>query len=126
MFELLEKIRAKSPRVKKQIAFLLSFSFAGIIFTVWVMAIYPNFKSVEDKNAQVAKLEPSPTGAFINIISSSFSAVANKVSSAKEALTSFSTSMEHYSATTTPEDNTASVISSLSTTTSTVSTTTEQ
>ena len=117
MFELLDKIRSKSQRTKKQVAFLVSLSFVGIIFVIWLTAIYPNLKFTEDQQAKMAKLAPSPTSAFMDTITNGFSGIVKQISSVKDAIKNFTTVPEHYSSTSTPVDSTASVISSISTTT---------
>ena len=44
MFNALEKLRQKPESVKKQIAFAVALSFAGIIFLVWLTVVYPDLR----------------------------------------------------------------------------------
>ena len=101
MFELIEKLRAKPERVKKQIAFSVAFFLVGIIFVVWLGVIFPNWRGEQTKQDNVAKLEPSPISSFRETLSSSFKTLGSEFSRLKAAVSSFSTSPEHYSATST-------------------------
>ena len=53
MFPLIEKLRQKPSRTKKQIAFVVSFLLAGVIFVIWLSIIYPAI------GAQFSKIKES-------------------------------------------------------------------
>ena len=112
MFNLIEKLRQKSPRLKKQIAFLTSFSLAGIIFVIWLSIIYPDFRQTQANEQKASSLEPSPISAFGETFSSGISAIKDQFSQLKGAISSFSTDPAHYSASTSPANMTATSINS--------------
>ena len=99
MFEFIEKLRAKSSRGKKQIAFLTAFSISGAIFVIWLVAVYPDFISTKLKQDNAKKLEPSPLSAFEDTLASSFSALGEEIGQLKESIKLFSVTAEHYSTT---------------------------
>ncbi len=101
MFELIERLRAKSESTKKKIAFLAAFSLAGIIFIIWLSVVYPDWKNNQSKEDSVSKLEPSPISAFEETLSNSFSAIGGEFNKLKASISSFSTSPEYYSTTST-------------------------
>ena len=108
MFELLEKIRQKPERTKKQIAFLTSFFVAGLIFVVWLSVIYPNWLSTKTKEEKVVVTEPSPISTLGNMFSTTFSAIDEQFANIKQAVSSFTTEPAYYSATGTDSEITAS------------------
>ena len=100
MFELIEKLRQKSDRTKKQIAFLVALFFAGIIFVVWLSVVYPNFRQDQIVEQKVAKLEPSPIATFGETISSSFFGITEQFREMKSSISSFFGSVTYQSSTT--------------------------
>ncbi len=86
MFDYIEKLRQKSPRAKKQIAFTTAFCFAGIIFTVWAVAIYPNFKQGLLREQKVESAEPSPTSALSANLYSGFESLKDQFTNMKEKI----------------------------------------
>ena len=116
MFEILDKLRRKSDRTKKQIAFFTAFSLAGIIFVVWLSVIYPDFRQTTDKEKKVNNLEPSPISNFNNKFIDGFMGVKDQFSQIKEAISSFSTLPAYYTATTT-ENLSTTTSGNISTTT---------
>ena len=118
IFDFLDRIRKQTPRVKKQVAFLVSFSFCGIIFVVWLTVIYPNFRRDQQREAVAQSIEPSPISTFSQTFDTALSAIGEQFSKIKETISTFSTAVEYYSATTSGENMLASPIStSISTTT---------
>ena len=101
MFEIIEKLRRKSDRAKKQIAFLCAFFVAGFIFVMWLGVVYPNFKKQEVLDSKVAKLEPSPWTAFGATLSDGISAIGSEFSRLKSTVSSLSTTT-YYKASTSP------------------------
>jgi len=108
LFDLLEKIRQKPERAKKQIAFLISLFVAGLIFVVWLSVIYPNWISIKTKEEKVVATEPSPISTLGNMFSTTFSAIDEQFASIKEAISSFTTEPAYYSATDTNSEITGS------------------
>ena len=70
MFQLIEKLRQKSEGTKKQIAFLIAFTLAGVIFVIWHSVIYPDFRDNQNLAEKAVKTEVSPLSNFNNNISS--------------------------------------------------------
>jgi len=98
MFDLIEKLRAKPDSTKKQIAFLVALSVAGIIFVIWLSVIYPDWKEGEIKESNVAKIEPSPLSGFTSNFSNGLTSIKEQFSKLKESVSSFSNSPEYYRA----------------------------
>ena len=103
MFDYIEKLRQKPEHIKKQIAFLISLLFAGIIFIVWLTVIMPGFEQQKQIDDRVAKSEPSPFSTFIGMLSSGTSAMSDQVSKIKELSSSLFGGVE-YIATTSPSN----------------------
>ena len=101
MFNFLEKLRAKPERVKKQMAFLISFLIVGIIFVVWLSVIYPDFRQNQLTEQKVKNFEPNPASSFSATFSSGISAIKEQFNKIKESISSFSTKPAYYSASTT-------------------------
>lgn len=99
MFGLIEKLRVKPDRAKKQIAFLIAFLFAGIIFVVWLSAIFPSWRQGQLKEAAASNLEPSPISTFIGTFSSGISAISAEFGQLKDSISSFSTAPAYYNST---------------------------
>ncbi len=95
MFDLIEKLRQKPESSKKKIAFLTSFSLAGLIFVIWLSVIYPDF-SFKEKQKQVAN--SNNTGmfsSFMSNISEGIGGIKEQLNSVKDLVSSISTST-HY------------------------------
>ena len=92
MFEIIEKLRQKPDRTKKQIAFLVALLFAGIIFVIWLTVVYPSFKQDQKKVDAVSKLEPSPLKALGETFSTGASALGEEFGKLRETISSFTTS----------------------------------
>lgn len=103
MFELIEKLRRKPEYLKKQIAFLTALFIAGIIFTIWLSVIYPDFKKKQEKLNYVSNLEPSPLGTLSETFRNGFSAIGEQFTSLKESVSSITTTKPVYYSTTTNE-----------------------
>ena len=103
MFQLIEKLRHKPNSTKKQIAFLVALSFAGIIFIVWLSVVYPDFRQSQEAEQRVADLTPSPISGFMASITTGFSAIGEQIAKMKDTMTSFSIDPAYYSATSTTE-----------------------
>lgn len=101
MFELIERLRSKSDRTKKQVAFLAALFVAGVIFVIWLSVIYPDFRKRQKKNDEVSKLEPSPLGTLGETFKTGFSAIGEQFTSLKESVSSLTTSPVYYSTTST-------------------------
>ena len=126
MFEIIEKLRQKSPRIKKQIAFLTSFSLAGIIFVIWLSVIYPDFRKTQANEQKASSLEPSPISTFGETLGTGISAIKEQFGKLKNGISSFTTDPAHYSATypgasTTDTTMSAATIESLNFTSTTTS-----
>ncbi len=103
MFKLIENLRSKSDRTKKQVAFSIAFFFSGIIFVFWLGIIYPDFRDSTNKEKMVASLEPSPVSVFGDTLSEGISSIQNQFSALKDGVTSFATNSTYYNATSTEE-----------------------
>jgi hypothetical protein len=101
MFELLEKLRQKSEKTKKFVAFLSAFFVAGIIFVVWLSVLYPNWKYGQMKEAKVVSLQLSPVSRFGETFSTAMSSMGEQFSQIKNVISSFSSSTIYYNATNT-------------------------
>ena len=88
MFNYIEKLRQKNDKVKNRIAFMVSFTFAGIIIFIWITAIYPNIQKQKEINDRISAIEPSPFSTFFSIFSQGSSVVNEQISKIKEASTS--------------------------------------
>lgn len=117
MFELIERLRRKSDRTKKQVAFLTALFVAGVIFVVWLSVIYPDFRKKQQKINYVSNLEPSPLGTLGDTFRTGLSAIGEQFTSLKEAVSSITTSPSYYSTTSV---TTNEVVLSTTTTESTV------
>ncbi len=101
MFELIERLRNKSDRTKKQVAFFVSIFIAGMIFIVWLSVIYPDFRKRQKKNDEVSNLEPSPLGTITETFVTAFSAIGEQFADLKESVSYITTSPAYYSTTST-------------------------
>lgn len=93
MFEIIEKLRQKPDRTKKQIAFLVAFLLTGIIFIIWLSVIYPSFRQDQKKLDAVAKIEPSPLQALGETFSTGASALGEEFGKLRETISSFTTNL---------------------------------
>jgi hypothetical protein len=106
MFEYLEKLRAKPPKTKKKVAFLVSFSLAGIIFVVWLTIIFPDFKQTQDKIDNGSSTSTSPFSHFKEMFSNSFYEASDNFKNAKETVSSIGKTPELNATTTATTTNT--------------------
>ena len=106
MFEYIEKLRQKSEKSKRWIAFLTSFSFAGLIFVVWLSVIYPDFRFQEKQRQTATVNEASPVGSFFSNMKEGFAGVKKQVDDIKGIVSGMSSSTYYVSnnATDTPVD----------------------
>jgi hypothetical protein len=91
MFQFLEKLRQKSDRGRKQIAFIIALFFTGLIFVVWLSIIYPSWYQVESKQGAASKLEPGPIDTLSQIISGGVSSIGSEINKAKDSYSQTST-----------------------------------
>ena len=110
MFNFLEKLRQKPAYIKKQVAFFIAFSVAGIIFVVWLSVIYPDFRQRQDQQEKISQLEPSPVSSFTQTISSGISGIKDQIGQLKSAVSSFTSDPLHYKAPAPETDMTASAV----------------
>ena len=101
MFNTLEKLRQKPESVKKQIAFAVALSFAGIIFLVWLTVVYPDLRKEKTQNDKLNNLEKIPVTSFTETFSGRFSGIVGEFKKVKELISSFKIGPEYYRATTT-------------------------
>lgn len=101
MFELIERLRRKPDRTKKQVAFLAALFVAGVIFVIWLSVIYPDFRKRQKNIDRVANLEPSPLGTLGETFRTGFSAIGEQFTSLKESVSSITSSPAYYSTTST-------------------------
>ena len=85
LFDLIEKMREKPEKVKNRIAFGVAFSFALIIFLLWLTVIMPDFSASRSRENKAVADEPSPLSTFGAAISSGFSAIGGQFSNLKNA-----------------------------------------
>ncbi|MBA3732838.1 hypothetical protein H0W91_00495 [Patescibacteria group bacterium] len=91
MLEILEKVRQKSPRQKKQIAFSFAFFISGLIFVIWLSVIYPDFRQKQIQTQNASSLEPSPLSTFGETLTGGFKAIKDTLSSIKNSSVYYST-----------------------------------
>ncbi len=103
MFELIEKLRKKSDRTKKQVAFLTAFTFASLIFGVWVTIVFPDWRYAQNQEAKADKATPSPTSAISGTFSEGISAIQSQLAQLRQAVDSYSPEPEHYTASSTSD-----------------------
>jgi hypothetical protein len=101
MLDFLENLRNKPARLKKQIAFLVALTLAGVIFVIWLSVIYPNWRA--DQVTTPTPTEPSPLSLFSTKFSAGLSAVSDQFSKIKDVISSFSTSPTFYVSSSTNE-----------------------
>lgn len=104
MFEYLEQLRQKPKGVRKRVAFLVSFSFAGLILLVWTTVVYPNFSSKQEKQGKVTSSQPSPFSTFAGAISNGASAITSQLEEVRELAQATSTPQSVETATTTANE----------------------
>lgn len=101
MFNLIEKLRQKSDRTKKQVAFLSAFFISGTIFVIWLSVIYPAWSDGQQKGKKVAQIEPSPMEGFITNFSTGISGIKEKISKIKDSMSLFRDLNSEFSTSTT-------------------------
>lgn len=100
MFQLIEKLRNKPDRTKKQVAFLLALSISGIIFVIWLSVIYPAWSSDQKKEEKVSQIEPSPIESFSANFSAGLSGIKEQIFKIKESTSFFKDPNLKFSSTT--------------------------
>jgi hypothetical protein len=103
MFDLIEKVRQKSDRTKKQIAFVGSLLVSGVIFVVWLSVIYPDFIDTQSRIIKVKEGEISPITSFSNSFSEGMTAIREQFDEFKEKIGGSSTTTASYDETTTEQ-----------------------
>ncbi len=91
MFELIEKLRQKPEKTKKQIAFLGAFFVSSLIFVVWLTVLFPDFRRNQKKESVVTKNEPSPFDTLGEIIGTGVSAIGGQASEVRNTVSSVAT-----------------------------------
>ncbi len=86
MFDLIENLRQKPDRVKKKIAFSISFSFCLVVFVVWLTVIYPDFKDKQKRKSASSISSSTPVDTLASVFTSSFSKINNQVKQAKQTI----------------------------------------
>lgn len=104
MFELLEKLRQKPESTKQKVAFLTAFSFAGLIFVIWLSVIYPDWRQVEKKEAAASKNEPGPLAGFSNNFSDGFQNLKKQFTELKNSAASYVGEVQISNSTTTNKE----------------------
>ncbi len=99
MFELIERLRQKPEHKKKQIAFLVSITFAGIIFAVWLSILLPSWKEDILREREVNNLEPSPASAMTETLGEGLSSISSQFKKIKDAAAVLTSEPEYYNAT---------------------------
>jgi hypothetical protein len=110
MFSLLEKLRQKPLRVRKQVAFLAAFGIAGFIFIIWISVIYPDWSDDQDRMKQAKTAVPGPADTFGETVRTGFSEISDQFKELKSTLSAFSIEPTYYSASTTGEEATSTGI----------------
>ncbi len=103
MFQLIEKLRNKSDNQKKQIAFLFSALFVGVIFIVWLSVIYPDFRKRESQEANAISVSDNSTDTFKTTISKSLSALGEQITNIKQVIHSLTDGTTYYNSASTTE-----------------------
>lgn len=106
MFDYLEKIRSKPRGAKKRIAFFTAFTFSGIVFILWFVAVYPSFKEQNDIEKKVKKLESSPISSITSVFSENFGKIKDQFLEVKELGQNFTKEASYYSASSTNSTST--------------------
>lgn len=83
MFDYIEKLRQKSPAVRKLIAFSLSFLVDGIIFLFWILVTMPSIWSDKSIADRVSADQPSPISSLFQIFSQGSSVLNDQLSKLK-------------------------------------------
>lgn len=109
MFDYLENIRNKPRGAKKRIAFFTAFTFSGIVFIFWFVAIYPSFREQNAIDKKVKNLESSPISSITSIFSENFGKIKDQLSVVKELGQNFTKEATYYKASTTSSTTTAEV-----------------
>ncbi len=99
MLDFLETIRSKPNGAKKRIAFFTAFTFTGIIFIFWFVAIYPSFKEQNRINEKVKKIESSPVTSLGSIFSDNFSKIKVQFNEIRDLTKNFNSNSDYYAAT---------------------------
>lgn len=98
MFEYIERLRRKSDKEKRRIAFFTATLFSLVIFIVWMTVVLPNFKKSNNKIDNVASVSASPTEGFMDAVSNFIGQVKNGIEGLNFEIKSVSTSTQYYKA----------------------------
>lgn len=100
MFKYIEKIRTKDDRIKKQIAFVIAFTFSSILFVLWLTVFLPQFEQSQEaeSRAQAADEAKSPVNNFIDALSAGVGQIKENFDDAKNVIGEMATSSIYYAA----------------------------
>ncbi len=98
MFEFIERLRQKSDKTKKRIAFLSAFCFVGLILVMWLTIVYPDFSFVQKQKQTASVGDTGMFDSFFANITEGFGGIKNQIQSMKDMFYSVSTST-HYTLT---------------------------
>lgn len=101
MFEYIERLRKKSDKEKRQVAFLIAFLFSLTIFTFWFFAVFPGFKKQGEIEKKVIALESEPGVSFSSLFEGKFDQIKEQLDKIKNFAGNFSTDLEYYIASST-------------------------
>ncbi|MFZ2620886.1 MAG: hypothetical protein WAX85_00700 [Minisyncoccia bacterium] len=96
MFELIEKIRQKSDRTKKRIAFLISFTIAGIIFVIWILIIFPDFRKKQEQESKATSYDKTPLSSLSSTFSNGLKSIGEQFQKIKESFSLLKSEPLHY------------------------------
>jgi preprotein translocase subunit YajC len=106
MLDFLENIRSKPNGAKKRIAFFTAFTFTGIIFIFWFVAIYPSFKEQNKIEEKAKKIESSPVSSLGSIFSDNFSKIKEQFIEIQDITKNFNSDANYYVASSTDSTST--------------------
>lgn len=108
MFDYLEKLRQKSPALRKLIAFSLSFLVAGIIFIFWILVAMPSIWQDKNISDRVSSEQPSPVSSLSQIFSQGASVLNEQINQIKNLGGIFASTTSNNVANTVSNDDTKS------------------
>ncbi|MEQ1561221.1 MAG: hypothetical protein ABL899_00695 [Nitrospira sp.] len=101
MFQFIENLRQKPDSVKSRVAFLISFFISGVIFTIWLSVIFPDFKNNQKIEETEKTVGVSPVSTFSDTFSSGFTSLGEQINNIKESVGAMFSAPIYYSATST-------------------------
>ncbi len=101
MLNLIERLRDKPDKKKKQIAFLVSFFLAGIIFVVWLTVIFPDFRKKQTEADEISRTEQGPTSSLANIFSVARESIDGQFGKIRDFVSNLSSNETYYVSTST-------------------------